>query len=130
MVSVTVYPADDPVEYTLSGGDNIFDFINVDDDLEILVNGASVYTDGSASTSIIDALTFEATRGDTLTIRLSDVNPSECALSPLVLWFGTESRQALNDQICLSTKPANACYDPSYAGAPSTTELEYTIDIP
>lgn len=131
-VSLMVYPADEPVEYTLSGGDSIFDYMGVDDDVTVYLNGTVVYSDTDGHPSSLPPFTFEANPGDEIRIKVIDQNITDTFLDPVVLHFGTDSRQNLTDGFCLSSDPTSPCYDSTYTTNmpnPSFDET-FTISIP
>lgn len=130
--SVTVYPADEPLRYTISGGSSIFDYIFVDDDLSIYVNGVEVYGDTNKTKSTLAPIEFEAMQGDDIRVVATDVNQCTMTLDALTLHWGTGKSQSLNQAVCRSACPTDACYDPSYNGPwPGIFFDEtYTISIP
>ena len=131
-VEVTCWPADEPVEYVLSGGNSIFDHWTVDDDVLVTLNGTTLLSDTSENKSSHAPLSFEASPGDTLRIVATDHNFCEKNLDALVLHWGTDVSQELNEAVCVSSCPEDACYDPDYAG-PWPNEFfdeSYLIAIP
>lgn len=131
-VTVTVWPADEPVEYTISGGSSVFDFFSVDDDLTVQINGVSVYEDTDHTKGTLAPLTFEAKRGDTIRLVAVDYNTCDAFLDPLVLHWGTGESQDLNEGVCLTSCPEHACYDGTYNGPwPGVVlDQEFEIAIP
>lgn len=113
---VEVVDAQEPLRYTITGGDSIFDYLLVDDDLSVYVNGVEIYTDSDRTTSTLAPIEFEARLGDTIRIVATDVNSCMSALDPLQLHWGTGDSQRLNDEVCRSACPADPCYDPDYSG--------------
>jgi len=132
VVTVTVWEAEEPMTYTVSGGNSVFDWITVDDDLSLELNGVEVYADNDGTQSNLPPIELYAEIGDTLRVILVDENACDAALDALVLHWGTGSRQALNDGYCISSCPDHACYDASYAGPwPGVVfEGEYVVSIP
>jgi hypothetical protein len=132
VASVTVWRADAPMTYTISGGDSTFDWLAVDDDLAIELNGAPAYTDADGTRSNLAPISIEAAVGDTLRVVLTDQNSCDAGLVALTLHWGTGDHQALNDAFCISACPDHPCYDPAYDGPWPGTAFEgtYTIGIP
>lgn len=131
-VELTVWPHEDPVVYTISGGDSIFDYFNVDDDVTITLNGTAVFEDTNATKDTHPPLEIEATRGDVIGITATDQNYCNKVIDALVLHWGTGESQALNDAVCDSACAENACYSGDYSGPwPSVfLDAEYEITIP
>jgi hypothetical protein len=115
-VTVTVWAPDEPAEYVLSGGSSIFDHWSVDDDVAVYLDGASIFEDDDGGRSTHAPLSFEAEPGQTLRVVATDLNFCEKQLDALVLHWGTEASQDLNDSVCVSSCPEDACYDASYGG--------------
>ena len=131
-VVVTVWPYEEPMEYVISGGATEFEYIRVDDDLTILLNGVAVYTDNDNTTSNIPPIAFEAALGDELEIIVMDENECDAFITPLTLHWGTGNSQELNDEVCLSSCDTHDCYDSTYNGPWPNQVLgeTYTIAIP
>ena len=131
-VVLTVWPHDEPMQYVISGGPTEFDYIGVDDDLTIYLNGTQIYADSDHTKTNLPPIAFDAVIGDELRIVVTDAKETEAAVDALQLHWGTGSSQELNDSLCLSSAPANACYDGTYAGPWPTVVLDeaYTISIP
>lgn len=129
---VTVWPHEDPVTYTISGGDSVFDWFSVDDDITISVNGVEIFEDSNHTSDTLAPVEFEASAGDVITIRASDINSCDLYLDPLQLHWGTGESQALNVSQCQSSCPDHACYTGDYNGPWPNVFLEedYTITIP
>ena len=115
-VDVTVWEQDEPTLYTLAGGPSIFDHWAVDDDVAVYLDGTLVYSDTSESRSTHAPLAIDARVGQTLRVVATDHNYCEKYLDALVLHWGTDAQQELNDEICVSSCPEDACYDPDYGG--------------
>lgn len=115
-VDVVVWDVEEPIRYTLSGGDTVFDWFTVDDDITIELDGVVIFQDTNHTQDAHAPVEFEATRGQTLRIIANDVNRCEARLTPLTLHFGTSASQALNEAVCVSACAQDACYDPSYEG--------------
>lgn len=129
---VFVQDADEPLRYTITGGNSIFDYFSVDDDLAIYLNGTQIYADNDRTSSTLAPVEFEARVGDQLRLVATDVNACQMAMDALVLHWGTGKSQPLNDAQCRSSCPQDACYDPGYSGPWPSEYLDetYTITIP
>lgn len=129
---VTVWPHEEPLAYTISGGESVFDYFSIDDDIRITVNGVEVFVDENRHKDTLPPVEFEASRGDVVRIIASDINSCDLVLDALVLHWGTGESQALNDAMCQSACVDGACYDGSYNGPWPGIFLdeEYTIAIP
>lgn len=130
--TLTVWPHDEPVVYTISGGESVFDWFSVDDDLIIYVNDTAVYTDANHTKDTHSPIEIEAELGDVLRIVATDVNYCDMMLDALVLHWGTGESQPLNDAQCDSACPDSACYTGAYDGPWPSAFLDesYTINIP
>lgn len=131
-VVLTVWEHDEPMQYVISGGPTEFDYIAVDDDLEIYLNGVVIYTDDNHDPSNIPPIAFDAVVGDELRIRVTDADTCDANASAMYLHFGTGSSQPLTDEICFSACPTHPCYDETYDGPWPVFVLDetYTIAIP
>lgn len=129
---VTVWPHDEPVVYTISGGPSVFDWFGVDDDVTFTVNGVAVYTDSNRTKDTLPPVSIEAERGDTIGIVATDQNYCDMGLDALVLHWGTGESQALNEALCDSACGDSVCYSGGYNGPwPGVFFDEtYTIAIP
>ncbi|HNH47459.1 MAG TPA: choice-of-anchor D domain-containing protein [Myxococcota bacterium] len=129
---VFVQDAEEPLRYTITGGNSIFDYFSVDDDLTIYLNGTPIYEDSDRTSSTLAPVEFEARVGDQLRLVATDVNACQMAMDALVLHWGTGFSQPLNDAECRSSCPQDACYDAAYAGPWPSVYLDesYTIAIP
>jgi hypothetical protein len=129
---VTVWPHDEPVTYTISGGASPFDWFGVDDDVTFTVNGVVVFADTNRTSDTLPPVTIEAERGDVIGVTATDQNYCDKGLDGLYLHWGTGESQALNEAICDSACGDSACYSGTYNGPwPSVFADEtYTIAIP
>jgi hypothetical protein len=129
---VTVWPSDEPIYYTISGGESEFDYFSVDDDISFTLNGVTIYTDADHTKDTLPPFQFEAQRGDVLGIIASDQNYCDKTLDALYLHWGTGESQPLNEAICDSACPDSACYSGDYSGPWPGVFLDetYTIEIP
>lgn len=130
--SVTVWESEAPMTYTLSGGDSPFDWIAVDDDLSLRVDGVELYADRDGTSGNVPPIAFEASVGQTLRLVVTDQNYCDAGVDALVLHWGTADHQPLNDAVCLSACPDHPCYDPDYAGPWPGDVLDesYVIAVP
>jgi hypothetical protein len=131
-IEVFVQDANEPLRYTISGGNSIFDYFSVDDDLAIYLNGTRIYDDNDHTSSTLAPVEFEARVGDELRLVATDVNSCQMALDALTLHWGPGTSQPLNDSECRSACPQDACYDRNYSGPWPSVYLDesYTIAIP
>lgn len=131
-VDVVVWASDQPVEYTISGGDTPYDYWSVDDDVTIYLNGTPIFSDTDGVQDIHPPVTFEAEKGDTIRITATDEKYCTRLIDALTLHFGTDVSQPLNDAYCLSACDDHSCYDPDFNGPWPETFLDktYTIEIP
>ena len=131
-VDVTVWAPDEPAEYVLSGGSSIFDHWSVDDEVVVYLDGEVLFEDSDGGRSTHAPLSFEAEVGQTLRIVATDLNFCEKQLDALVLHWGTEASQELNEYVCVSSCPEDACYDASYGGPwPNDfVDESHVIEIP
>jgi hypothetical protein len=129
---VTVWPHDEPVVYTISGGASVFDWFGIDDDVTFTVNGVAVYTDSNRTKDTLPPVSIEAQKGDTIGIVATDQNYCDMGLDALVLHWGTGESQPLNDALCDSACGDSVCYSGGYNGPwPGVFFDEaYTITIP
>lgn len=128
-VDVVVWDPEEPVLYTLSGGETVFDWFTVDDDLTVMLDGEVIFQDSNHTQDAHAPLQFEAERGQSLRIIANDVNPCQKRLTPLTLHFGTSASQALNEEICVSSCAQDACYDPDYEGPWPNVFFDETYEI-
>jgi hypothetical protein len=131
-VSVDVQSAEEPLRYVISGGDSVYSYWSVDDDVLVEVDGATSFLDDSGHQSTWPPIEVEAVRGSKLRIAATDVNPSRKLLSGLVLHFGTARSQVLTEAVSASSNPSDPDYDSSYAGPwPSVfLDEEIVVEIP
>jgi hypothetical protein len=132
VAEVVVWDHTEPLRYTISGGDSMFDFFAVDDDVVFSVDGSSVYTDDNDTKDSLAPVAFDAERGSELRILVTDQNACDASLDALVLHWGTGQRIPLNDVVCISSCPDHACYDSGYNGPWPGIVLDetFTISIP
>lgn len=134
-VSFAVDPADVQV-YTISGAESVFEYISVDDDLRVEVNGSTVYLDDNGSTDAPAApFEFEADVGDVIRIIATDANPCRKSISDVYLHYGTNNTQKLVDATRTTAcegEEADPDYDATYTGPwPNDfLDTEVTIKIP
>ncbi len=113
---VTVWPHDEPLVYTVSGGASVFDWFGIDDDVTFTVNGVAVYTDANRTKDTLPPFTIEAARGDVIGIVATDHNYCDMALDALFLHWGTGESQLLNAAVCDSACADSVCYTGGYNG--------------
>lgn len=94
-VEVQVDPDDEPITYKISGGESIFEYINVDDDLIISVNGVDVIFDDNHTSSAHAPVEFEAEKGDSIQIIATDSVACARSISDVYLHYGTNYSQLL-----------------------------------
>lgn len=130
--TVKVWAHEDPLEYLITGGSTLYDYLTVDDDLTVHVNGVLVFQDDNNTKDTLAPIRFEARAGDTVHLTAVDQNSCDARLDPLVLHWGSGESQALNAGVCLSACPDHDCFDGSYAGPWPGVILdeEYVIAIP
>ena len=131
-VELSVWPADEPFPYLLTGGNSLFDYWSVDDDVVITLDGDAILVDSDHSQDTHPPLDFEARAGQVLRVMATDYNYCDRQLDALVIHWGPSEHQALNDEICLSACPEHPCYDPEFAGPWPGVFLDqsFTIAIP
>ncbi len=131
-VNVEVADAEQPLSYTISGGDSLFDYFSIDDDITFYLNGAVLYADTNGEKDTLAPLEFDARPGDTIRIVATDQQDCAKNLTGLLLHWGTGESQPLNAEICDSSCSTDACYSGSYEGPWPNTFLDetYTISIP
>lgn len=129
---VTVWNSIEPLQYTISGGTSIFDYLRVDDDLAVYVNGTQVFVDDDNTQTTIAPFNFEAHIGDTIRIVATDENYCAMELGELYIHWGTDHSDKLTDGACDSACPGDACYTGTYEGPwPGVYfDEEFTINIP
>lgn len=132
VAEVTVWDADEPMTYVISGGESPYEYFEVDDDVSFYLNGVAIRQDTDNTSTVMAPVEFEAMPGDVLRIVLTDVNPNDAKLDALELHWGTTRIQHLNDAFCVSSKDTNPCYDPEYPSARPVVamEQEYVIELP
>ncbi len=126
---VEVVDAEQPLRYTITGGSSIFDYLFIDDDLSVYVNGVEIYVDSDRTSTTLAPIEFEAERGDTIRLVGTDVNQCMFAIDALKLHWGTGQSQNLNSEDCRSSCPQDACYDANYNGPWPGVFLDETYDI-
>lgn len=131
-VTVEVWDSKEPVPYTISGGSTLFDYWKVDDDVTIYVDGVAIFVDTNHTQDNHPPVEFEGSAGSVIQIVANDVNYCQASLAALTLHFGAGRSQALNEDVCISACPDDACYDASYSGPwPGVFfDESYTISIP
>ena len=131
-VTLKVWKHDEPLRYVISGGDSLFDYFAIDDDIRFTLNGTPFFDDNNDVWDNLAPISFDAKPGDTLGITAVDQNSCDAGVGPLVLHWGTGQSQALNEEVCLSACPDHACYDGTYAGPWPSIFLDdtYVIAIP
>lgn len=131
-VDVVVWDAAEPVSYILSGGSSIFDYWSVDDDITIYLDGSPIFRDTNEEADTHPPVDFLAERGQTLSIEVIDYKYCDRVMDGLVLHWGTASRLALNETVCVSACEDHECYDPDFEGPwPETfVDESHIISIP
>ncbi|NOY26418.1 MAG: choice-of-anchor D domain-containing protein [Oligoflexia bacterium] len=131
-VDVVVWDPADPIEYVLSGGDTLYDWWEVDDDINIYLDDVLVYADTNHTQDTHPPVTLTAELGQEIRVVVTDYNYCDTSLSALQLHFGMSNRQSGVDGFCYSACPDHDCYDPDYAGPwPGVVyEDSFTISIP
>jgi hypothetical protein len=129
---VTVWPHEEPVVYTISGGESVFDYWSIDDDVRITLNGVEILSDTNRTKDTLAPVEFEGSPGDVIRIVASDINSCDLMIDALVLHWGTGESQALNAAECASACVDATCYDGTYSGPWPGIFLDesYTIAIP
>ncbi len=115
-VEVVVWDEEEPIEYIISGGDTIYDWWSVDDDVTITVDGVDVFADTNHTTDTHPPFAFQAEVGQTIEVVVTDYNYCDTYLTPLTLHFGTETSMPLFSGFCYSACTTHDCYDADYAG--------------
>ena len=131
-VEVEIFDPDEPLPYILSGGSSLYDYWSVDDDVEILVDGVTVFSDTNKTADSHPPQEIEAARGAELRIIATDENYCMQSLDPLVLHFGVGHVQELTEGWCRSACSEDACYDADFEGSWPNEFLDETfvIEIP
>lgn len=131
-VDVVVWDPEEPIQYSLSGGDTPFDWWTVDDDVAIYIDGTIVYADTNHTKDTHPPVTLEAELGQTVRIVVTDYNYCDTMLSPLTLHFGLAESQPVTDGFCRSACPTHECYDRDYDGPwpGAEWETEFVVAIP
>lgn len=131
-VDITVWDPEEPVVYTLSGGDSSFEWFSVDDDVSIYLDGALVYSDTNHTRDTLPPVLLDASLGSEIRVVVTDYNYCDTGLDPLRLHFGTSRSQDGVAGFCRSACPDHACYDAAYAGPwPSVVyEETFVVEIP
>ena len=127
--ALTVWAADEPLVYTLSGGPSIFEFFSVDDDLSITLGGVEIYADVDRTRTTLPPVAFEASRGAVIGLLATDQNYCDMSIDALVLHWGTGVSQPLNDALCASACSDHACYTGDYNGPWPGVFLDETYEI-
>ncbi len=131
-VTVTVWDTEEPVRYTISGGASRHHYWMVDDDVEISVDGVTIFADNNHTQDNHPPVEFDATVGSIIHITAWDINECRKNLDPLYLHFGTGMFIPLFDGLCAASCDSDPCYDASYNGPwPNTfIDADYEITIP
>jgi len=130
-VSVAVDDLDD-IHYTLSGGESIFEYWAVDDDVRVYVNGNVVYEDQNGHQTTNAPVQFEAARGDSIRIVGTDATQCRKEMDDLFLHFGTDRHEQIVTMQSASACPQDPDYDPNYDGPWPNDFFDqtFTIDLP
>lgn len=130
--SVKVWKNEEPIQYIITGGESIFDYFSVDDDITITLDGANLFVDNNDTKDNLAPIVFDAKKGQVLNIQVVDQNTNEGVIDALTLHWGTGISQPLNSAVCVSADPVHTCYDGSYNGPwPGVImDKSYTISIP
>jgi hypothetical protein len=128
-VDIEVWDIEEPVLYTITGGSTLFDYWTVDDDVTIMLNGSTLFSDTNQTQDNHAPIEFEAAAGDVLRIVATDHNYCALSLDGLILHWGTGLMQPLNDAICRSACEGDSCYDGTYNGPWPTVYLDEEFDI-
>jgi hypothetical protein len=128
-LEISVQDPDEPLVYTLSGGESVFAWWSVDDDVVVSVDGVAVFTDANGHQSTHPPLEIEAEVGSILSVVATDVNPTRKMLSDLVLHFGTERSQPVFEVQSASSNPADPDYDPDYAGPWPNDFVDVDVEV-
>jgi len=131
-VEVEVFDPDDPLPYILSGGSSLYDYWSVDDDVELQIDGVTVFSDTNKTADSHPPQELEAARGAELRIIATDENYCMQSMDPLLLHFGVGHVQELTDGWCRSACSEDACYDSEFEGPWPNEFLDETfvIEIP
>lgn len=140
-VEIEVDPPEE-LEYTITGGDSLFEFFDVDDDIEITVDGEQVFLDDDQTSGLggasIAPVAFEAGVGSEIRIIATDAKPCARSITDLWLHFGSEHRVQLVEATSVSGNGGSGdCngredYDPEAYDEPPYVFLDetFTISIP
>ncbi len=115
-VDIEVWDPEEPIQYVLSGGDTIYDWWSVDDDIVISVDGVDIFADTNHTQDSHPPVTFEAEIGQTIRVEVTDYNYCDTYLTPLSLHFGTETSDQIFSGFCFSACSSHDCFDPDYTG--------------
>ncbi len=129
VAEVVVWDHTAPLVYTVSGGDSMFDFVTVDDDLSLTLDGVAVWTDDNGTRDTHAPIALTAARGQSLRVRATDQNYCDASLGALTLHWGSDDRVLLLDDVCRSACPDHACYDPTYVGPWPSVFVDTTVAI-
>ncbi len=131
-VDVVVWDPEEELRYTIAGGETVYHYWSVDDDIDISLNGVFIFQDRNHTQDTHPPVEFEAEVGDIITIEANDYNECKKEIDPLYLHFGTGTYIQLNDAICDSACSEDACYSGSYMGPWPNIFLQedYEITIP
>lgn len=129
-IDLGVFAPGEPTQWVLSGGETVYDFIVVDDDLRVELDAQVLLSDESGSKSALPPITFEGNPGQVLSWVATDQNYCQKSLSPLTLHWGSERSWALSEEICASACAEDACYDGSYSGPWPQTFGQDSVELP
>lgn len=131
-INVLVWEQGQTFDYIISGGDSIYHWFDVDDDLEILINNGPVYVDADGQQNLSPPIPISAAPGDTLQIVATDQLACTGILDALFLHLNENNIQPLNAEFCKSDCDDHPCYDETYTGPWPTVFLseQFVIAIP
>ncbi len=132
-ISALVWEEGQTFDYVISGGDTIYHYFAVDDDITIYLNGSPIYVDADGGDNQHAPIPLEAAPGDTLRIVATDNIAWNRVLEGLFLHLNEGNIQTLNDPYAGSGVEGDPNYDANY----DIDELpyvfldeEYVISIP
>ncbi len=131
-ITVLVWEEGQTFDYTISGGDTIYHWWNVDDDVTFLLNGAPFFVDDNDEQDLHPPVPLTAAPGDTLQIVATDEVACTAILDGLFLHLNDNNIQPLNEDFCKSDCDDHPCHDASYTGPWPNDFLseQYVIAIP
>jgi hypothetical protein len=123
---------EDDLHWTLTGGESVFEYWSVDDDVRVDVNGVTVFSDANGHQSTNPPIPFEAAAGGELHVVATDAAQCRKMIDDLWLHFGTDRHVQLSVAESSSACPQDPDYDTGYDGPWPNDFFDetFTLEVP